>query len=340
MSQPAFRDIAQEPVFLRQVLVDLGVAAAAEPIEVMPLTGGVSSTILRVQLPGRAVCVKQALPKLKVAKEWWAPTSRVLAEMDWLKTAHAIVPERVPAVLAEDRAHGVFVMEFLDGLTNWKDALLRGEVDPSIGQAVAHSLAQVHAATAGDAAVAAQFSYDATFHALRLEPYLLETARVHPDLSADLSMLARQTQNTHVALVHGDVSPKNVMLSARGPILLDAECAWYGDPAFDLAFLLNHALLKSAHLPHAAKALYGLYEAIARAYLPAVRWEPAAALERRCARLLPALLLARIDGKSPVEYLDGAARQQVRTVARALLAEQPDRLDALLHRWRALRSRL
>lgn len=333
MSDPAFQDIGEDPALLERVLVDLGVARRGGVHEVVRLTGGVSSTILRVQLHDGAVCVKQALPKLKVAKDWHAPTSRVFAEMDWLKTAYAIIPGRVPRVIAEDRAHGIFAMEFLEGLTNWKDALLRGEVDVAVGEQVAQALVQVHAATAGDAAVAARFPYDDTFHALRLEPYLVETARVHADLADTLLGLARDTQAHHLALVHGDVSPKNIMLSPRGPILLDAECAWYGDPAFDLAFLLNHALLKGAHRPADAARFDGLYTRIVDTYLARVTWEPRDRFEQRCARLLPALLLARVDGKSPVEYLDEPTRGTVRQAARALLLERPDILADLLPRW-------
>jgi len=338
VTDAAFRDVAHDPALLEQLLVSLGLVRPGEVQAVTPLTGGVSSTILRVQLPDRAVCVKQALPKLKVAKDWHAPTSRVFAEMDWLKAAHAIVPDQVPQVIAEDRTHGVFVMEFLDGLTTWKDLLLQGEVDVGVGQAVARALVRVHAATAGDAAVAQRFDHDATFYALRLEPYLVETARVHADLAERLLALVHRTQATHLALVHGDVSPKNIMLSARGPILLDAECAWYGDPAFDLAFLLNHALLKGAHRPQDVQRFDALYGAIAGAYLAGVDWEPRERFEQRCAELLPALLLARIDGKSPVEYLADPARVRVRQGARALLAEAPATLAALMQRWQQHRA--
>ncbi len=57
-------------------------------------------------------------------------------------------------------------------------------------------------------------------------------------------VLSAGTLAAKIALVHGDVSPKKVPAGPRGPVFLDAECAWYGDPAFDLAFCLNHLLLK------------------------------------------------------------------------------------------------
>lgn len=338
MSDAAFQDIGQDRGLLARLLAGMGVAQPGDIQAVVPLTGGVSSTILRVQLPDQVVCVKQSLPKLKVAKDWHAPTSRVLAEMDWLRAAHAIMPDHVPRLIAEDRTHGVFVMAFLEGLTNWKDDLLRCTVDTGVGEQVARMLVAVHAATAGDAAVAARFAYDDTFYALRLEPYLMETARAHPDLAGILHALVQDTQHRHVALVHGDVSPKNIMLGAAGPVLLDAECAWYGDPAFDLAFFLNHALLKGAHRRAEAQRFDGLFDRIVAAYLPGVTWEPPADFERRCARLLPALLLARVDGKSPVEYLDAAARGVVRQAARALLSDLPQTLSALRTRWQAARD--
>ena len=114
--------------------------------------------------------------------------------------------------------------------------------------------------------------------------------------------------------------PKNILLGPRGPVILDAECAWYGDPAFDAAFCLNHFLLKCVARPAVADGYLRCYAAFADAYLGGVSWEPRAAIEARAASLLPSLTLARIDGKSPVEYLtDERDRQRVRDAAAARL---------------------
>ena len=48
-------------------------------------------------------------------------------------------------------------------------------------------------------------------------------------------------------LVHGDFSPKNLLVSGDRLVIIDCEVAWYGDPAFDLAFLLNHLCLKALY---------------------------------------------------------------------------------------------
>jgi hypothetical protein len=119
-------------------------------------------------------------------------------------------------------------------------------------------------------------------------------------------------------------------------VFLDAECAWYGDPAFDLAFCLNHLLLKCLWTPSAAAAFIDCYQALAAAYLAAVAWEPREEIEGRTASLLPGLFLARVDGKSPVEYLaeDEPAKARVRRVARALLAHPPERLEEIARAWK------
>src|SRR5204863_3337531 len=141
--------------------------------------------------------------------------------------------------------------------------------------------AAIHAATAGDADIARRFASDAIFHAIRLEPYLVATSARHADLREPLLGLERRTAATHLALVHGDVSPKNILVRDSGPVFLDAECAWYGDPAFDLAFCLNHLFLKSIWVPEARAAFLQCYDALAAAYLRGVTWEPPAALEER-----------------------------------------------------------
>jgi len=310
------------------------VAPQARP-RATALAGGVSSDIWRIELPSGPVCVKRALARLRVAQLWEVPIERNLYERRWMETASAIVPGIAPRVLAHDDG-GMFAMEYLEPANHpvWKAELHAGRCDPQFASQVGTRLARVHAATAGNASVAAQFATDASFHAIRLEPYLLATAARHADLAASLNALAARTAATRRALVHGDVSPKNILVGPQGPVLLDAECAWYGDPAFDIAFCLNHLLLKCLWTPRAATGFLACFDALADAYLDGVRWEPRAALEQRAASLLPGLLLARVDGKSPVEYLTREAdRARVRSVARALLERPSARLAEVRGAW-------
>jgi aminoglycoside phosphotransferase (APT) family kinase protein len=193
---------------------------------------------------------------------------------------------------------------------------------------VGDSLGRIHKGAAADKSLPAHFDTGAAFHALRIEPYLLATAERRPEVGSELELLAARTAAAKLSLVHGDVSPKNIMLSRGGPVFLDAECAWWGDPAFDVAFCLNHLALKCVAVPHAQQALWRSFAALAGAYRPHIAWEAPAAFERRAATLLPALMLARIDGKSPVEYITDRAQQDgVRAAAIELLRRPPARLD-------------
>jgi aminoglycoside phosphotransferase (APT) family kinase protein len=320
-----------EPVlaFLRRAAL----AAADEAPAAVPLTGGVSSDIWKVELRSGPVCVKRALPRLRVAQLWEAPVERNRTEWRWMQAAARIAPGSAPRVLAHDEA-GFFAMEFLDGARYplWKNELRDGRADADFARRVGERLARIHAATANDAGVAKQFATDAAFHAIRLEPYLLATARAHPDVAGRLQSLAERTAATRTALVHGDVSPKNILIGPQGPVFLDAECAWYGDPAFDLAFCLNHLLLKSCWVPSAQARLLACFDALADAYLQVHAPE---GLEARAASLLPGLLLARVDGKSPVEYLtEETQKARVRRVARALLMAPPSQLAEVREAWR------
>lgn len=315
-----FIDLAADRRALHRMLIEHGLAEAAESPAIEKLTGGVSSSILKVTTRRGIYCVKQALPKLKVAKDWFAPVTRVFAEIAWLEVAGRIVPQQVPKLIASDQDRGAFVMEYLppEEYLNWKTELLAGRA-LEVGAAVGRLLGTLHRATARDAKLAESFRTDENFYALRLEAYLVETARQHPALASQLHALVTATQTHPFALVHGDVSPKNILLSPHGPLLLDAECAWYGDPAFDLAFLLNHLLLKAAFRPELATDYAQVFQDIVASYLPHVSWEPVAQFEARAAALLPGLMLARIDGKSPVEYLDELTRAHVRKVACTLI---------------------
>jgi fructosamine-3-kinase len=325
---------ARAPVLA--VLRRLGLAAADEMPVFTALTGGVASDIWRVDLAGGPVCVKRALARLRVQAQWCVPVERNRYEVRWFETAGAAAVEAVPRVLGHDRQAGLFVMEYLDpaGHRLWKADLLAGRAEPEVARAVGRRLARIHAGTAGREEVAARFSSDAIFHAIRLEPYLEATAALHPDLANALLAISADTARARLALVHGDVSPKNIQIGPRGPIFLDAECAWYGDPAFDVAFCANHLLLKCLARRQAAEGFLACFDALVDAYLAGVDWEPRRRLEARAARLLPGLLLGRVDGKSPVEYLtEENDRALTRSVARALLAAPVDALAAVRATW-------
>jgi aminoglycoside phosphotransferase (APT) family kinase protein len=295
------------------------------------LAGGVSSEIWRVETARGPLCVKRALPRLRVAQVWEAPVERNRYESEWFKVAAEAAPGAVPRVVAS--GDGLFAMEYLAPARYavWKARLREGTADAAFAAQVGATLARIHAATAGREEVARRFATDRIFHDIRLEPYLLFTGKRHPDLQERFRFLAERTANTRLCLVHGDVSPKNILCGPRGPVLLDAECAWYGDPAFDLAFCLNHLLLKCLWVPGAAKGFLQCFDALSDSYLRTYRGE---GVEARAASLLPALLLARVDGKSPVEYLENEeGRNHVRNVARPLIATPPLRLADVRDAW-------
>ena len=327
-------DLSTDSAAVRRIFVSLGLIQEDEEVHALPLAGGVSSGIYRVDLRSGSYCVKQALPRLKVAKDWRVPVDRVFAEIDYLRTVSAIAPGRVPQVIGQDDATKSFVMEFFGPeFRNWKAQLLAGAIDAHIATQVGDVLGRIHSATADRTDIARRFATDDNFYALRLEPYLVENSRVHHELADMLLRLVTRTAETRRVLVHGDVSPKNILIGREGPVLIDAECAWFGDPAFDVAFCLNHFFLKAAHMPQHAEALMRCVSMMTRAYHEHVNWEPNSQFETRVASLLPGLTLARVDGRSPVEYLAGRARDRVRVLAIELLHDSLTSLDAIAVSW-------
>jgi aminoglycoside phosphotransferase (APT) family kinase protein len=317
----------------------LGLLGDLESASWVPLTGGVSSDIWRVDLPNDVVCVKRARPVLAVAAEWNAPVERNDSEVAWLQVAGNVCPNAVPRVLGQLLDEHLFVMEFLDTerFPVWKNELAAGRVDEELAHRMGASIGSIHSHTAGDPAIAEQFATDALFHSLRLEPYFEATAATHsddPEIAQILLELAERTATTKLALVHGDVSPKNVLSGPDGPVLLDAECAWYGDPAFDVAFCLTHLLLKCLWVPSKSADYLRSARAFASAHAELIDWEQPEGFDDRVATLIPALLLARIDGKSPVEYLtDRIDQEAVRAFASELLLKPEHSTEAVFNAW-------
>ncbi len=323
--------------FLQAALARLNLQAAGDALRFEKLAGGVASDIWRVALSSGPICIKRALPKLRVETEWFAPVERNAYEVGWFRTAAAIEPDAVPELLGHDPQAGLFAMAFLDPLRfhQWKEQLRQGRAEPATAAEVGRRIASIHSATAGRTAVAAYFPTDRIFHAIRLEPYLEATAEHHPDLKDVLFGLSRRTAGNKLALVHGDVSPKNILIGPKGPVFIDAECAWYGDPVFDIAFCLKHMLLKCLWKPDFSGAYLACFDALCESWLAGVDWEPQDEAEARAASLLPGLFLGRVDGRSPVEYLTtDDDRNRVRRVARTLLLTPPNRFKSVHDAWR------
>ncbi|GAB5471042.1 MAG: aminoglycoside phosphotransferase family protein [Rhodospirillales bacterium] len=317
-------------------LEDLGLLADPASARFEAMTGGVSSDIWKVSTGARVYCVKRALPKLKVVEDWFAPVERSRYEVAWCDVANATVPGSAPHILAFDDKTMLCVMEFLDPQTHrlWKSELRDGRADAKQARLAGSILGRIHAEAARDVAVQSRFPRHDIFRAIRLEPYLEATAAKHPDLKDRLFALSRRTAATALTMIHGDVSPKNILLGPKGPVFLDAECACIGDPAFDIAFCLNHFLLKCLWTPRARDDFLSCFQALSSSYLREVDWEGEEELEARAASLLPGLFLARVDGKSPVEYItDDDDKEKVRRCARSLLFDPPSQLNAVARAW-------
>jgi len=300
-----------------------------------PLTGGVSSDISLVVDGKRRFVVKRALPKLRVKDDWQADPRRNRVEQDYLRWVGAFQPDAVPAILASHEGLSCFAMEYLGpGYTPWKTLLLAGNRERSHARRAGHILGTIHARSWSDPEAQSRFNTTPNFHQLRTDPYLLTAARRQPDLGPMIVEEARRLESRQLALVHGDYSPKNLLATAARLVVLDCEVAWYGDPAFDLAFLLNHLLLKALKCRD-GRGLLQLAGDFLDAYRERLGSDRARTAEEPLPRLLPMLMLARVDGKSPVEYLTPDDQAIVRRFSREQIVQPPENLPTLFTGWQA-----
>lgn len=304
------------------------------PALLTPLGGGVSCEIFKVEQGAKTFIVKRALAKLRVAAEWRVDVGRNAVEYAFYDTMARPLAGSLPRVFFHNPARGYFTMECLEeGWRNWKDLLLQGSMEAVHGKLAGTLLGALHVITWQDARLKEKFDTTANFRQLRTDPYLRTTAEQHPEVAPQLLAEADRVENCRVCMVHGDFSPKNLLLQKDRMVLLDAEVAWFGDPAFDVAFFLTHLFLKGLH--HAPRPI--AWEETARAawtiYFQALGHRATAGLESRCANLLAAILLARIDGKSPVEYLAPKKQQTARAFAVESLRHPVPDLETMTITW-------
>lgn len=338
MPQPSLAETAHpvdEAAGVTSFLIGAGIIPPGAQPDLEPLSGGVSSLIWLVSYGERSVVVKTPLLRLRVAGDWEAPLTRSDAEARWLETAASLVPGICPEALAYDAEKHLLALAYLDPSQHrvWKADLLAGHVEPAVAGELGARLGRLHRSSSGDPALPARFANEDLFRALRIAPYFESLVETHPDLAGRIDEVVGETLSTRTALVHGDVSPKNILIGPNGPVLLDAETAHWGDPAFDVAFCVNHLLLKCL-LPDApVPVLLQAAECLISRYLETS--EADADLERRIARLLPLLMLARVDGRSPAEYLGPDEQTAIRSFARLFVLDPVDEFAAIAAAWKA-----
>lgn len=306
----------------------LGLIGAGDTPPWRVLGGGVSNWVLLFEC-GDGVVVKAALARLRVQDEWLADPTRAIAEGRAMAAlGRRLPPGDLPRVLFVDRD------AYLLGMTRapadahpWKEDLLRGDVDVAVARRVGALLGRLHRVAWEDESLARAFGDLTLFYQLRLGPYHERAAQVAEQRGDDglaflLGAGAERMRHNRVTLVHGDFSPKNLLVHGDGVLALDFEVVHWGNPDFDTAFLLTHLTLKAIHCPSAT----GAYDEAARAFLDSY----ATTLGRRAiddiarGALAQAgcLLVARADGKSPAEYLDGAGRARARALGAAVLRKE------------------
>ena len=310
-------------------LVVRGVFPSSDGAAARSLGGGVSNIVLSVHGDAGQVVVKQALPRLRVPDTWLAKRERAITEGEALSLVARITPGCVPTLLDVDpSACALTIEEAPDDWGPWKDRLLAAEADPAVGRRLGQLLGTWHAATFRDEQVARAFGDLEAFDQLRVDPYYRTVASRQPEIAEAVAAYVSRMEATQVCLVHGDYSPKNVLVGDQVWVI-DFEVAHYGDPAFDLAFMLNHLFLKRLHVPQAAGSIDACATAFWDAYRSAVQPELLPDI-RYVLGHVGCLMVARVDGKSPAEYLRATERERARTIGTELLLRPPDALDAAL----------
>jgi 5-methylthioribose kinase len=281
------------------------------------LGGGVSNQVLRVTTDTTAFVLKQSRPQLRTRDAWYSDLSRIYREEEVMQSLHPLLPDVVPRVLFADRENYLFAMTCAPvEAVSWKAELLAGQIDLTIGRRVGQVLATVHRASAADTDFRSRFSDLTVFDQLRIDPFYRRVQERRPEVAAAVGNVIEQMQTVKEALCHGDYTPKNFLVHDGRFTLVDYETAHFGDPTMDLGLFLAHILLKAARLPSRRHDYLRLAQSFWRGYTEA---GSAADREPRGVQHLGVCLLARIDGTSPVDYLDEHKRDAVRRLGRSIL---------------------
>ena len=307
------------------------------PAQVEPLGGGVSNLVLRVVSEERTFVLKQSRPQLRTRDPWFSDLDRIYREQEVVQALAPVLPDVVPQVLFVDRDNYVYAMSSAPpDAVSWKAELLAGSIDLSMGERAGQVLAVIHGVSARTDDFRTRFSDLTVYDQLRIDPFYRRVQERRPEVGDAVAEIVVQMLTVKEALCHGDYTPKNFLVPppanaggslaggslARGSpfTLVDYETAHFGDPTMDLGLFTAHIMLKAARLPARRHDYHRLTQAFWRGYSQHGTYRPAEELERRGVQHLGVLLLSRIDGTSPVEYLpEEPKREAVRRLGRQIL---------------------
>ncbi len=306
---------------LRRYLLEKGHIAATERTQFATLRGGVSNrTVLVSRENGEDWVLKQALAKLRVQADWFSAPERIQREAAGLRALGNIVPGHVPEFRFADGDNHILAMTAVpQPHVNWKTLMLRGETSCEYARIFGRLLALMHDAATHQPELMTVFAERRFFEELRLEPYYAYSATQVPQARKFLGALIAHTRQRKLALVHGDFSPKNVLIYENDLIILDFEVIHFGDPAFDMGFSMTHLLSKAHFLPEHREAFLTMASEYWQEYAANRPEETMTELNDAAVRHTLACMLARVAGRSPLEYLDEAQRQRQQRIVLELL---------------------
>ena len=299
-------------------LIEKGVISANETAEVEVLTGGVSNVVLAITTPSKKLVLKQALAELKVAEKWEADQRRAIVETNAIALFHKLSPDQVPELVFLDQQRFILILDRVPvGSTVWKSDLLAGVINPDVAAALGTTLANWHNFGEKDKQARLQFMEDSLFDQLRIDPFYRFVAAKNKALKPAIDKLIAELEGDKTTIVHGDFSPKNIMVGMDEKVyILDFEVTHVGNPVFDLAFLLAHLLCKlfRTNEPLEEKMLIASEQRFISSY------EEIRSISKSLSLHTALIALARVEGKSPVNYLDSAQQKKLVKYAKGILS--------------------
>ncbi len=301
-------------------LIEQGIVAKDQKISIEVLTGGVSNTVMAITTGEEKWVLKQALPALKVAEKWEADQRRAVVEADALKLFHDLSPNQVPKLVFVDPVGFVLIMERAPSdCTLWKSDLLAGVYSVDVARTLGRTLATWHCFGEDNPSQRIRFKEHLLFDQLRVDPFYRFVANRNPLLRESIGQLIAELESDHSTLVHGDFSPKNILVSPLGQVyILDFETLHVGNPVFDLAFLLAHLVCKFFRVKDEADRV--ALANLAREFV--VEYEKIHPISPSLSLHTTLIALARVEGKSPVNYLDPLQQASLQALTKSFLSER------------------
>lgn len=235
---------------LKKYLLEHNLTEDVQKCEVEELSGGIINRIFRAKTEKGVFVLKQFLDKAKIDKNIRLSPKRFFYEKYAINYLDRILDKKItPPIVFFDDKNKIICMKDL-GVNNRLDNLmLSNRLKPDVFSKIGKVLAEIHNKSFFNDSLSLLFDNE-EFQELKFDYRYYRTMK-YSSLIYARDELIQNCRKNKITFIHNDLKINNFFVLDNNKFcLIDYEGSYYGDPAFEVGYLLGHLFVYYFNQPN------------------------------------------------------------------------------------------